>query len=243
MPLLDYFHAPLKGNRHWESFHGLWAGAMAAALNKDLLPPDYFAEFQVHLGARVEIDVATFEERIPEPVAGPDGTATAMAERVWAPPVPTLEMPAVFPDDIEVQVFSTVGGPNLVAAIELVSPANKDRPEVRTAFATKCAAYLQRGIGLVVVDVVTERQANLHDELVRLLGYAETHAFTSSTPLYAVAYRPARRQEKNLIQMWLETLAVGQSLPLLPLALRGGPSVPLNLEATYTEARERSRLP
>src|SRR5205085_725706 len=67
----------------------------------------------------------------------------------------SLVMPAVFPDDIEVQVFATTAGATLVAAIELVSPGNKDREEARRAFAAKCAGYLTRGVGLVVVDVVT----------------------------------------------------------------------------------------
>ena len=46
-------------------------------------------------------------------------------------------MPAVFPDEIEVLVIHRSGGPTLVGAIELVSPANKDRPETRRAFAAK----------------------------------------------------------------------------------------------------------
>ena len=37
-------------------------------------------------------------------------------------------------------------------------------------------------------------------------------------------------------------LAVGGTLPLLPLALKGTRAVPLDLEATYTDARQRGRL-
>ena len=72
----------------------------------------------------------------------------------------------MFPDDIEVQVFATVTGATLVGAIELVSPGNKDRPETRRAFAAKCVSYLTRGIGLIVVDIVTNRLANLHNEVM-----------------------------------------------------------------------------
>jgi hypothetical protein len=53
----------------------------------------------------------------------------------------------------------------------------------------KCSAYLQRGIGLVVVDVVTGRRANLQAELVDLLGQGEA-ASAVQTDLYATAYRP-----------------------------------------------------
>src|SRR5438105_12257152 len=100
-------------------------------------------------------------------------------------------MPAIFPDDFAVKVFSSVAGPKLVAAIELVSPGNKDRDETRRAFAAKCVAYLQRGIGLIVVDIVTSRRANLHDELIALMGQVETFAVANPTSLYATAYRPA----------------------------------------------------
>ena len=48
-------------------------------------------------------------------------------------------------------IGSTVTGATLVAAIELVSPGNKDRPEARLAFAAKCVSYLTRGVGLIVV--------------------------------------------------------------------------------------------
>ena len=61
MPLLDHFHPPLQGHRHWEGFHGRWAAAMTDGLNENL-PPEYFAEFQVTLGTRIEVDVATFTE-------------------------------------------------------------------------------------------------------------------------------------------------------------------------------------
>jgi hypothetical protein len=37
-------------------------------------------------------------------------------------------------------------------------------------------------------------------------------------------------------------LALGGALPELPLALLGTRAIPLDLEATYTEARRRARL-
>jgi hypothetical protein len=141
MPLLDHFHPSLLGRRHWEGFHGWWAAAIAGSLNEHL-PEEYFAEFQVTLGTRVEVDVATFAV-IGEPeTPSPNGPATTVQTQVWAPPTPVAVMPAEFPDDFEVQVFSSMTGPTLVAAIELVSPGNKDRHETRRDFAAKCAAYL-----------------------------------------------------------------------------------------------------
>ena len=61
----------------------------------------------------------------------------------------------------EIRVYQDLGGAELRAAIELVSPANKDRAGSRRTFAAKCAGYLQHGIGVVIVDIVTARAANL----------------------------------------------------------------------------------
>src|SRR5205085_11726364 len=134
-------------------------GAMADLLNEQLLPEGYFAEEHIHLGPRVEIDVATLQT----PPAAPRNGKVGVTAPAWAPPAAPVVVPAAFPDEFEVLVFAEEGGARLVAAIELVSPANKDRDDHRRAFAIKCASYLVRGIGLVLIDVVTTRQANLHN--------------------------------------------------------------------------------
>src|SRR5205823_9162279 len=126
---------------------------------------------QVHIGSQVEVDIATLDESSEE--KGRSAVATATLAPAWAPPATSLILPIVFPDDIEVQVFATATGATLVGAIELVSPGNKDRPETRRAFAARCVSYLTRGIGLIVVDIVTNRLANLHNEVMGLLGRAE----------------------------------------------------------------------
>jgi hypothetical protein len=242
MPLRDHFHPPLSDLRHWESFHAAWATEIMRTLNRRVLPEGCFAEAQVHIGGRVEIDVATFSEERKTPAAAGDGSGGGVAVETWAPPATELIMPALFPDEIEVQVFRSSGGATLVAAIELVSPRNKDRPEARRAFAAKCASYLQQGVGLVVVDIVTERRANLHDELVRLLGQADALTFPQETPLYAVAYRPGRREAGDQVEIWRNPLALGQPLPTMALALRGLATLPLDLETTYATACQDSRL-
>lgn len=156
MPLLDHFHPPLSQRRQWESFHTAWAEALALQLNRDLLPPRFFAEVHVKVGSRVEIDVGTYTEN-----GSPLASDAAGGVAVWAPPHPVLDTPLPFtpPDVFEVQVLNDEEGPRVVAAIELVSPANKDRPAHRHMFAVKCASYLQQNIGLLIVDVVTERRA------------------------------------------------------------------------------------
>src|SRR4051794_13828744 len=127
MPLLDHFHPPLSRERYWESFHAAWIGSLADDLNRRL-PPGYFAEEQVHAGPGFEI-VASFERNGAKGHPEPPPAAPA-----WSPPAPALTVAAAFADDFEVRLFSSHGGPTLVAAIELVSPRNKDRQAARDAF-------------------------------------------------------------------------------------------------------------
>jgi hypothetical protein len=126
-------------------------------LNRDLPSGQYFAEPQLSVGDRIEIAVATLESDRPFPENSGGPAMATLAAAVWKPPAAVMEIPAVFPDTMEVLVFNNEGGQTLVAAIELISPGNKDRPETRQAFAAKCASYLQQGIGLVAVDIVTSR--------------------------------------------------------------------------------------
>ena len=239
MPLLDHFHPPVSERRTWEGFHGLWAAALVEKLNRDILGDEYFADMQVHIGSQVEVDIATVEE---SRETTERSAATATLAPAWAPPMTDLILPTVFPDDIEVQIFATGTGATLVGAIELVSPGNKDRPEARRAFAAKCVSYLTRGIGLIVVDIVTNRLVNLHNEVIGLLGHGEPFLLAPVVTTYAIAYRPSRQPSGDQIELWPGPLSLGQPLPVLPLALRNAGVVPVDLEETYSEARERSRL-
>src|SRR5439155_12505055 len=102
----------------------------------------------------------------------------------------------------------------LIGAIELVSPANKDRAGHREAFVSKCASMLQEAIGLMIVDIVTDRRADLHAELLKRLNEAIT---APASDLWAAAYRPWQEGEQTKLEIWHEPLALGRPLPTLPL--------------------------
>jgi hypothetical protein len=241
LPLLDHFHAPLSERRPWESFHTTWASALADLLNQEILPPGYIALEQIHAGAAIEIDVPTFSEQETPVSSSGGGTATAI-RTVWTPAAPLLVLPAVFPPGCTVEILSTEGGRTLVGAIELVSPGNKDRESKRRLFAAKCATYLSRGIGLIVVDVVTSRQGNLHNDLISLLGLDAAFQMPSEQSLYCVAYRPLRIEGSDTIHTWPAALAVGRPLPTMPLSLAADHCLAVDLEAGYVEACQRRRL-
>ena len=237
MPLRDHFRPPLSDQRSWEGFHGGWPMMIVAALGR-YLPGRYVAEPQVHLGPSIEINVATYEGDDPDPLAavvGDGGIATAL----WAPPEPTLAVATDLPDldEYAVHVYDTRRGRRLVAAVEIVSPANKDRPEHRRAFVAKCAALLQARVSVAIVDVVTTRAANLYGELLESFGQVDPSLALAGGPplLHAASCRWSRRDDTWLLETWAHPLTLGRPLPTLPLWLAEDLALPLELEPSYEE--------
>ncbi len=250
MPLFDHFHKPLS-RRVWESFHSQWAGAIAADLNRRL-PKRFVAEAPMHLGASVSADVADYEgvgegaNGQPNGAQGngsDSGGGLALATEAYAPPATVLSMPARFSTEIKVEVRDVDDDYRVLGVVELVSRGNKKETSERAKFVAKCLSYLDKGIGLVVIDIVTDRHWNLHNELVRLAERDEKFLMPDDPWIYAVAYRPVCRNKEDLIDLWLWPLTVGALLPAVPLALKGYGCVRIDLEATYTEACERLRIP
>jgi hypothetical protein len=238
MPLRDHFHPPLSDHHNWEAFHSAWANTIVRHLNQRLLPARYRAAPQVHLGAQVEVDVATFEEQEEEGAAAPtSGSGDGVATAVWAPPRPTQAFIVSFPaqDAFEVRVFDDRRGSRLVAAVEFVSPRNKDRPAARRAFAVKCASYLQQQVSVVLVDVVTDRRDDLYAHLLDLLQVESVPSWAHDPPLYAVACRTAKSEDQWRLEAWPGPLTLGAPLPTLPLWLASNLAVPLELEPSYEE--------
>jgi len=225
MPLRDHFRPPVSLVASWEGFHDQWPAVIVQQLRQQL-PPGYVAEPRVHSGAHDDIDVPTLVT---------DGSG---ATAVWAPATPSVDVETALPDydEYEVRVYDATRGRQLVAAVELVSPANKDRPEHRNVFVGKCAALLQKGVAVSVVDLVTVRQFNLYAELLAAIGHADPTLGDPPPPLYATACRWTRTGKRTHLQAWSHALTPGQPLPTLPLWLGRDLVVPLDLERSYESA-------
>jgi hypothetical protein len=244
MPLFDHFHPPLEDEVPWTTLHAGWATRIADDLNERWLTSDYLAAEIATSGLHPEIDVATYEKPSVSLAAAPgDGAGVAtLARPTWQVADPVLSFAVTFPEVIEVRIYTELGRRKLVAVIELVSPSNKDRPGERRAFAAKTAAYLQQGVSVVVIDIVTSKRFNLHNEIVQLLAAPPEAAMPADQPIYTASYRPTFRDEKPQIDLWREPLAVGQPLPTMPLRLTGDLFVPVEFESTYMETCRRRRL-
>ncbi|MFN0051494.1 MAG: DUF4058 family protein [Planctomycetales bacterium] len=238
MPLRDHFRPPVANRHSWEGLHGGWPMAIVQNLFPKL-PPGYVAAPSVHLGTAFEVDVSVREQDEPLTIAGPEEVNGGVAIATRAPPKPTLALETDLPDydEYEVRIYDEELGQRLVAAIELVSPANKDRPQSRRAFVEKVSALLQRGVSVSVVDLVTVRQFNLYAELLELLEVSDP-ALPPQTPgLYAVTLRGLKRpRRRSVLESWYHPMQLGQPLPTLPVCLEVDVSIDLELESSYEEA-------
>lgn len=237
MPLRDHFRPPVDNVASWEEFHGQWPAVIVQHLRKKL-PAGYIAGPHVHFSSYVEIDVAAFETKESPWPPATDERNGGVATAVWAPPQPSVAVETTLPsnDEYEVRIYDAKRGRRLVAAVEIVSPANKDRPENRNVFVAKCVELLRKGVAVSIVDLVTIRHFNLYTELLALIGHSDPTLGAEPPNIYAVSCRWVERGKRTLLEAWSHTLAIGKQLPTLPLWLTGDLVVPLDLEQSYEQA-------
>ncbi len=157
--------------------------------------------------------------------------------------VPDLEASVAFRLDPQLAVHVDFHG-RLIAAIEIVSPRNKDRVGAKETYPNRYLGYLRLGVHLLLIDV-----------LPRPKGYSFSDAITGSLgldlspqpPPFAATYRvgevvPLGDDMGNLVGLWRHTLKVGQRLPSLPLPLSVYQAIQVDLEETYARAAKRAYL-
>jgi hypothetical protein len=237
MPLRDHFRPPVSKKSSWEGFHATWPTWIVHQLRTQL-PAGFTAEPRVHLGTFMEIDIGALEDdepRVPMTSGnGNGGTATA----TWTATQPTVAVDTDPPDEYEyeVRIFDAERERQLVAAIEFVSPANKDRSESRDSFVAKCAALLRKGVAVSVVDLVTIRRFNLYAQLMKFIGHPDPTMTADGPPIYAASCRWVTKGTRARLESWSHTLTVGEPLPTLPLWLSDVQVVALDLEPSYEQA-------
>lgn len=145
-----------------------------------------------------------------------------------------VSVSASFPDETEVYIVNLSDTRRTVDVIEIVSPANKDSPQHRDTFIAKCLSLISERISLVIVDIITIRQFNFHNERMRRLeSKAGRIPETEGHPLYCSAYRYTFDQENLCVECWQRQLSVGDILPEFPLFISSQIAVPVRLEQTY----------
>jgi len=240
MALRDHFRSPVSDIASWEALHGQWPAMIVVELSQRL-PLGYSAHPQVHVGPEFEIDIATYRQN---KIAWYDshfskgGDSAGTVPTAYAAPAPTLvaETEIDVESAYEVRVYDTreaTSPRRLVAAIELVSPANKDRPESRRAFVAKCATLIAEGVSVTIIDIVTIRNAHLYRDLISEFGH--TDPALGDAELSVGTCRLLNREHRPRLESWAYPLALDAALPTIPLWLNEHHSIPLELEDTYQQ--------
>jgi hypothetical protein len=233
MPLRDHFRSPLADVHSWDELHGGWPMMIVQELI-EVLPEPYFAAPGVHLGTLYEVDIGTYRRPLAE-ANSLDSAQGAAAVAAYAPPRPTLTLEPFLPnqDVYEVRIYDSRRNRHLVAAIEIVSPSNKDRPENRATFVAKAATLLKNNICVSIVDVVSTFDFSLYAELMEFLNGVDPALGSEPPPMYAATLRMRYEDRRRMMDNWYHPLAIGQPLPTLPIWLTETSAISLDLESSY----------
>jgi hypothetical protein len=209
-----------------------------------VLPDGDMAEPRVLLGPYFEVDVTACGRAQPQSETAAAGDRAGVAADARGATQPLRDVEAERPDqsEYEVLIFDQKRGRRLVAGVELVSPANKDRPESRRALVTKCAAPLRLGVGVALLDLVTARRFSRSAELLEWIGRHDPALGDEPAPTHAASLPFQKPAHRTRLQTWPYPLVVGQPLPTLPLGLSADRSVPLDLEASYEDTCHLLRI-
>lgn len=234
MPVHDWTRVEAGIFHH---FHHGWIEEIARALNRGVLPEDYYAMAEQH-AAGFGPDVLTLQETRngdaglgPRLSPGNGGTGVLLA-----PPKVQL----VGETDMEFYrrkqntvTVRHVSGDRIVAMVEVVSPNNKSSRNGLRSFVEKAAELLDKRIQLLILDLHPPGPRDPHgihgaiwEEIT-----GQEYAAPTDKPLTLAAY------ESGLtVRYYVEPIAVGDVLIDMPLFLEPSAHILVPLEATYQAA-------
>lgn len=225
MPMHDWTRVQ-SGLFH--EFHQSWSVRVKDALNSGLLGKEYYALVEQKVDGP-EPDVIAVELKKPGKTRSETTTATLEP--------PKTQLTARVDSDAvhyarkanRISIRHALG--EVVAIIEIVSPGNKDSRNSLRSFVDKAVAFLRNGIHLLIIDLFPPSDRDpqgihkvIWDELTD-----EPFALPLGKNRTFVAY-----QAVNGYTAYIEPLAVGDTLPEMPLFIAPDAHVLVPLEATYT---------
>jgi hypothetical protein len=186
----------------FHDFHSSWIIHLKEALNQGLLPPDYYALAE-QVATRHQIDELTLRAGYSD--------APSPRNRV-----------------INVR---HVTDHQIVAVIEIVSPANKDRKSNVGDLAGKIARLLRANVQALLIDLLPPGRHDplgLHGAVGAEFDREDYHSPTDE-PLTLPSYR----WDDEGPEAFVEPVALGRSLIDMPLFLNSERYVSVPLETTY----------
>jgi hypothetical protein len=221
-------------------FHHAWIEQITRSFNQGILPPDYYAlAEQQAAGFGPDVlslqSIGTDDEETEKPVSAETDSQGGLL--LLAPKVRLTEEADLdyYRRKQNAVVVRHVSGDRMVAVVEVVSPGNKGSRHAIRSFLEKAAALLERGIHLLVLDLLPPGprdpggiHAAIWDEITG----------QESTPIDGKPLTLASYESDMVIRAYVEPIAVGDVLPAMPLFLKPRGHVLVPLEEIYQAAWE-----
>lgn len=233
MPLHDW-----TDERGWDSVHPVWLTYLLEYI-QERLPEGYKAFLGGVPSLTVDVGRGKSDVSVRQWETGPAAENVARDTDLLEPDLEAAVAFPLAPRSIHIDLHG-----QLVAALEVVSPRNKDRNEAKAAYSNRYLGYLRLGVHLLLVDVLPRpRGFSFADVITSGLGMD----VSPLPPPFAAAYRvgeavPVGENTGALVGLWRRPMEVGQPLPTLPLPLSVRQAVPIDLEETYQRAAKRAYL-
>lgn len=218
-------------------FHHSWIQEIARALNRGVLPGEYYAlaeQFASGFGPDVLTLQAAGAGEGDDPVDAPG----SVGGLTLAPPKARLSAEAereFYRRKQGTVAVRHVSGDRVVAMVEVVSPGNTSSRHALRSFVEKAAELLDRGVHLLILDLFPPgpRDPQGLPSAIWEEYTGQEGPLPPDKPLTLASYESA-----ETVRTFVEPVAVGDDLPDMPLFLRPGAHVAVPLEATYGAAFE-----
>jgi hypothetical protein len=217
----------------FHDFHGAWITHLKEALNGGMLPEGYYAMAEQHAGRMIP-DVLTLQFGETRPIAPRDLGPVGVAE---APPRVSRKMVAspnaAYRTARRTLAVRHVSEHRLVALVEILSPANKDRRTSVNDFVAKARSALQLGCHLLLIDLSPPGSSDPHGIHGAIWEFFDPRDYAppADKPLSLVSYVAL-----PIPEAYIEHVGVGDVLPDMALFLEPDWYVNVPLEATYQAA-------
>ncbi len=233
MPIHDWTRVDAGIFHH---FHHSSIGEIARFLNCGHLPRGYYALAEQMTGD-FGPDVLTLQLPV-------DRSLSAESEPIGGVAVADAPPKVRFHARAEIDIYATKAKTvvirhrsrnQIIAMVEIVSPGNKKGQTSFAAFVHKADQALLSGVHLLIVDLFPPTACDpegIHRVIWEREGDGD-FALPGDKPLTCVSY-----VGYPVVEVFLEPVAVGDSLPDMPLFLTRQVYVPVPLEATYSAAWE-----
>ena len=236
MPLHDW---SLVSPGTFHGFHTAWIAELARALNNGLLPESYYAESEQVAGQTgPDVLALEFDGNFSKVDIDRDESLGGTALLTDVQPTVTLKQTAseaeIYGERRNRLAIRHTSGDRLVAFIELLSSGNKSSQRMLDRFLDKVCSVIEQGVHLLIVDPYAPGSLDpqgIHGAIWKEIDPSSPFHFPDQRKLTAVSYHAIIPPVA-----YVEPMALGLPLPVMPLFLDSNRYLNLPLEPTYSAA-------